>query len=445
MSCSTPRRSPGFGRFGGFRTAADMWRRFRRVATGRGQYGPEVKALAIMLYYQCQSTVDRIVAFLNDMGLDISKRQVGRFLNEDTGVVVEEQQDVLRIGMETAAWINVDDTGARHRAANGYCTVIGNDLFTHFRSTGSKSRLDFLEHLCAGEESCTVNDAALDYMRRMKLSGKVISRLASHRQRRFADRSAWRAHLAALGIDRIKGFPDPVKIASEGALRGAISEAGRIAETVILSDDAGQFNVGDAHALCWVHAERLIRKNQASNEFRRARVDAALENVWGFYRDLSAYRQAPCSARREALSARFDEIFGRRTGYASLDKQLQRLKANKGELLRVLECPDTPLHTNGAERDIRAHVTRRKISFGTRSESGRAARGCLPRGVEDLQQARRVVPRLSAEPPWSCRRPRCAEARRSHHAPHRSLTLPAGTRSERIRKSLHGDSGNDTR
>ena len=348
------------------------------VATGRGQYGPEVKALAIMLYYQCQSTVDRIVAFLNDMGLDISKRQVGRFLNEDTGVVVEEQQDVLRIGMETAAWINVDDTGARHRAANGYCTVIGSDLFTHFRSTGSKSRLDFLEHLCAGEESCTVNDAALDYMRRMKLSGKVISRLASHRQRRFADRSAWRAHLAALGIDRIKGFPDPVKIASEGALWGAISEAGRIAETVILSDDAGQFNVGDAHALCWVHAERLIRKKQASNEFRRARVDAALENVWGFYRDLSAYRQAPCSARREALSARFDEIFGRRTGYASLDKQLQRLKANKGELLRVLECPDTPLHTNGAERDIRAHVTRRKISFGTRSESGPAARdACL--------------------------------------------------------------------
>ena len=89
------------------------------AATGRGQYGPEVKALAIMLYYQCQSTVDRIVAFLNDMGLDISKRQVGRFLNEDTGVVVEEQQDVLRIGMETAAWINVDDTGARHPMAFG--------------------------------------------------------------------------------------------------------------------------------------------------------------------------------------------------------------------------------------------------------------------------------------------------------------------------------------
>jgi hypothetical protein len=28
---------------------------------------------------------------------------------------------------------------------------------------------------------------------------------------------------------------------------------------VIVSDDAGQFRVG-AHALCWIHAERLVHK-----------------------------------------------------------------------------------------------------------------------------------------------------------------------------------------
>jgi hypothetical protein len=28
---------------------------------------------------------------------------------------------------------------------------------------------------------------------------------------------------------------------------------------VILSDDAGQFDVGN-HALCWVHAERLVHR-----------------------------------------------------------------------------------------------------------------------------------------------------------------------------------------
>ena len=55
-----------------------------------------------------------------------------------------------------------------------------------------------------------------------------------------------------------------------------------------------------------------------------------------------------------------------------------RLKVNKDELLRVLDYPATPLNSNLAENDIRAHVTRRKISFGTRSESGSAARdACL--------------------------------------------------------------------
>ena len=109
------------------------------VATGREQYGPGVKALVIMLYYQCQSTIGRIVSMLNDVGLDISARQVGRFLTADAGGVVAEQQEVPGAGMETASWINVDDTGARHKAENSYCTAIGNDLFAHFRSSGSPS------------------------------------------------------------------------------------------------------------------------------------------------------------------------------------------------------------------------------------------------------------------------------------------------------------------
>ena len=56
------------------------------------------------------------------------------------------------------------------------------------------------------------------------------------------------------------------------------------------------------------------------------------------------------------------------------DRLLARLHANKIELLRALERPDIPLHTNGSENDIRCQVTRRKISGGTRSETGRDCR-----------------------------------------------------------------------
>jgi len=53
---------------------------------------------------------------------------------------------------------------------------------------------------------------------------------------------------------------------------------------------------------------------------------------------------------------------------------LQRLHANKVELLAVLDHPDIPLHTNGSENDIRCQVTKRKISGGTRSDVGRDCR-----------------------------------------------------------------------
>ncbi|MEP9356546.1 transposase [Xanthobacter sp. DSM 24535] len=67
-------------------------------------------------------------------------------------------------------------------------------------------------------------------------------------------------------------------------------------------------------------------------------------------------------------------IFRPRTGYNLLDRLLARLHRRKPELLRVLERPEIPLHTNGSENDIRAFVTKRKISGGTMSDAGRQAR-----------------------------------------------------------------------
>ena len=81
--------------------------------------------------------------------------------------------------------------------------------------------------------------------------------------------------------------------------------------------------------------------------------------------------------RAAELKSRFDRIFKRRTGYATLNRLLKRLHANKDELLRVLERPEIPLNTNGSENDIRAVVTKRKVSGGTVSENGRIARDVM--------------------------------------------------------------------
>ena len=46
-------------------------------------------------------------------------------------------------------------------------------------------------------------------------------------------------------------------------------------------------------------------------------------------------------------------------------------------MLRVLERPEIPLNTNASENDIRAFVTKRKISGGTVSLRGRDARDIM--------------------------------------------------------------------
>ena len=43
----------------------------------------------------------------------------------------------------------------------------------------------------------------------------------------------------------------------------------------------------------------------------------------------------------------------------------------------MLDRPEIPLHTNGSENDIRAVVTKRKVSGGTISEAGRQVRDGL--------------------------------------------------------------------
>ena len=74
-----------------------------------------------------------------DIGVAISKRQVMRLPNEDQARFTGEAGAVLRAGLETAAWVSVDDTGARHQARNGVCTQIGNDHFAWFATGFSKS------------------------------------------------------------------------------------------------------------------------------------------------------------------------------------------------------------------------------------------------------------------------------------------------------------------
>jgi hypothetical protein len=338
-----------------------------------GHFGPELRRFVLVQYHQGQVTVPRLVAQLQAIGIAISKRQIVRLLNEGQGTFRDEAREVLRAGLAAASWISVDDTGARHQHRNGVCTQLGNDHFAAFATTASKSRLNFLEVLRAGFTDYVLSAEALAYMRQRALAGPVIASLAEHPERHFADEAAWLRHLDQLGITGLTVTPDPVRIATEGAVWGSIKAHGLLPDTVILSDDAGQFAL-DRHALCWVHAERLVHKLGTFTDRQHAAQQFMRALIWWFYADLKAYKRDPCRRREGQLRARFDRIFRRRTGFATLDRLLARLQANKKKLLVALDRPEVPLHTNGSERDLRPQVIKRKISGGTRSEAGRACR-----------------------------------------------------------------------
>jgi hypothetical protein len=341
-----------------------------------GGYGPNLHRLVLALHFSGQVTCERMVALLNGMGVMISKRQVVRLLTVKLERFRAEDAAVLKAGLG-GAYVTVDDTGARHAGKSGYTTQIGSDTFTVFRTGPSKSRQAFLSRLCGGAAFYVINDAALDYMKDRQLPQAIIATLADHKERIFLRPEDWERHLQALGLTDLKVAPDPVLIASEGALWGAIRHQRLLQDTVIVSDDAGQFRVG-IHALCWVHAERLVHKLVPTTDKQRNAIEVAKRMIWWFYGSLKEYKMAPSPQQAEVLRARFDRIFKRRaTGYVMLDRLLRRLFRHKDALLRVLERPEIPLNTNASENDIRAFVTKRKISGGTVSHNGRDARDIM--------------------------------------------------------------------
>jgi hypothetical protein len=89
--------------------------------------------------------------------------------------------------------------------------------------------------------------------------------------RHFASPAACAAHLEQLGINGLQGSLAPARVATEGALWGSIAAHGLLRDAVVVSDDAGQFDVGPS-ALCWVHAERLPAHQGSSLRGRTSRL-----------------------------------------------------------------------------------------------------------------------------------------------------------------------------
>jgi len=334
-----------------------------------GHFGVNLQSFIVHQYQHGGVTQPLIAEQVREFGIDISSGMINNIITEKKEKFFIEKGMILETGLGLSSYVNVDDTGARHDGKNGYCTHIGNEYFAWFKSTRSKSRINFLELLSCGKVLYCINNEAIEYMEKQGLSKSKLNRLNGDINTVFPTADDWESYLKTTKITSSRH----IRIATEGALLGSLLKYVIHSDLKIVSDDAGQFNILQ-HALCWVHAERTIKKIIGFNQQQRQALDAIINQIWDFYRDLKAYKVAPEDKFRVQLEQRFDDIFSTKTCYASLNLALNRIKNNKSELLLVLKHPDLPLHNNLSENDIREYVKKRKISGSTRSETGRDCR-----------------------------------------------------------------------
>lgn len=332
-------------------------------------FGPHLISYILYQYHHCQTTQPLLLEQLREWGIEISAGQINQLLLANKTIFHAEKDAILTSGLSASTYITVDDSGARHQGKNGYVTHIGNNFFAWFKSTPTKSRINFLELLRAGDQDYCLTESALSYMKNQKLPQASLLQIQQHKDQTFSCQEKWLDWLKDHAITK----PRHQRIATEGALLGSVLQHDLCHDLAIVSDDAGQFNIL-IHGLCWVHTERLIHKLLPLNDAHREDIAHIRDQIWTYYSDLKDYKEDPNEEMKISLTSRFDIIFTQKTRYETLNQLLKRIHKNKTELLLVLNRPDIPLHTNGSETDIRDFVKKRKVSGGTRSDEGRKCR-----------------------------------------------------------------------
>ena len=215
----------------------------------------------------------------------------------------EEKAEILTFGLAVSQVLHTDDTGARHAGKRGYCAHIGNELFAWFSSTESKSRINFLECLSQGvERHYVLNAGALEYLVQQKLP-KPLQAALNNLPIDIDNQKAWNQWLTAQGIKRSRNR----KIVTEGALMGGLLAQGIPSDLVIMSDDAGRFNIF-YQVLCWIHAERVINRLIPINEGHEKAVNWVREQIWQLYADIKCYKINPEADQTGEIRAKFEEL-----------------------------------------------------------------------------------------------------------------------------------------
>jgi hypothetical protein len=334
-------------------------------------FGPTLRQYVLYQHFHNHVTQPLLHEELLELGVDISAGQVNHLLTEGHEAFHQEKDGLLPAAREVSAYLQTDDTSARHRGKGGHTLHIGNDLFASFFTTDTKSRVNFLKILLWPHQGYLFNGDALYYLECFEVPQKRLAQLEPDTGWLYEDDESWEAQLDAWEIKSA----EQRRLVTEGALWASLLDHNLYGDLVLISDDAAQFKLlAFLHALCWVHMERHVARLIPLTATQRAAHEAVRDAIWKYYQRLKAYRKSPTPQWRARLENDFDRLFLKHTGWPELNEALRKIHGKQSELLLVLDHPEIPLHNNLSENDIRQYVKKRKISAGTRSDAGRRCR-----------------------------------------------------------------------
>ena len=251
------------------------------------------------------------------MGVDISAGQINRLLTEGHEAFYQEKDDLLPAAREVSAYLQTDDTSARHRGKSGHTLHVGNDLFASFFTTDTKSRVNFLKILLTPHQGYLFNGDALFYLECFELPKKLLARLRADTGCLYEDDTSWEAQLDVWEIRSAEHR----RLLTEGALWANLLSLDLYSDLVFVSDDAAQFKLlAFLHALCWVHMERHVAQLIPLTDDQRAAHEAAREAIWDYYQRLKAYRESPTSAQTGTPGSRLRPAVPEGNGLAGTER-----------------------------------------------------------------------------------------------------------------------------
>lgn len=362
-----------------------------------GGFDPTIKAFALILKNVCNVSEPKIGELLRNFNIHISSGSISNILIKKKNHFHQEKQEIVKAGLESTPYQQIDDTGARVNGENHYTHILCNHWYTAYFTARNKNRLTIIEVLQNGIElRYCLNQEAIELAEQLGVARKHISTLKQLQSEREYSKEIFSdiltKHLPSAKSNRESFGVSPLPLEGLGGKAIKIMEAaaiacyhkgiGHVVVKILLCDDAPQFKIITEYlALCWVHDGRFYKKLSPVILYNVGKLEHFIKLYWEFYRKLLAYKEAPflLNQRTHAfesaskLSEEFDSLFSTQTGYQDLDERIAKTKQKKDHLLLVLKYPELPLHNNAAELAARAQVRKRDVSLHTITNEGTQA------------------------------------------------------------------------